>query len=97
MKTKISWSILAISLFLSGCGIIRMNLSSKPSDDCNEKHNQCDKCKIQPKSGSNRDLRYGYYYDIKEKKCKAISFSTGAGCIPPPFETMEECRACCCN
>ena len=57
--------------------------------------NQCDECKVIPKSGSNKDLKYGYYYDPIEKKCKLIRYSTGHGCIPPPFRTLEECVSRC--
>lgn len=97
MKTSLKFIIIISTFLFVSCGIIKIGSNSKPSDECIEKYNQCEQCKIQPRSGSNRDLRYGYYYDIKEKKCKMISYSTGDGCIPPPFKTMEECKACCCN
>jgi hypothetical protein len=97
MNLKLKYLIFMILFFIAGCRAININVNSKPSVDCEEKLNLCDECKIQPKSGPNRDLRYGYYYDIKEKKCKLISYSTGPGCIPPPFNTMEECQSCCCK
>ena len=86
-----------ISCILTGCGIVKINLDSKTSDDCQEKEILCEECRIQPKSGAHRDLRYGYYCDINDKKCKQVSYSTGPGCIPPPFKTMEECKDCCCK
>ncbi len=55
----------------------------------------CEKCLIVPRSGSNRDLRYGYYYDLELGQCVHKSYSTGAGCIPPAFKTLEECQRCC--
>ena len=55
----------------------------------------CEGCSVVPKSGLNKDLRYGYYFDKVEGKCIMISYSTGPGCIPPPFKTLEECTTCC--
>ena len=55
----------------------------------------CQECLIVPRSGSNRDLRHGYYYDQGKSKCVKISYSTGLECIPPPFKTLEECTSCC--
>lgn len=46
------------------------------------------------KSGSNRDNRIGYYFDTKEGKCKQVFYSTGPGCVPPPFKTLKECISC---
>lgn len=46
------------------------------------------------KSGMNRDLRRGFYYDYMDKNCKMISYSSGPGCKPPPFKTREECESC---
>ena len=63
--------------------------------DCPEKAVQCEECKVVPQSGQMRDLRVGYYYDPKEKKCKRVSYSSGG--VPAPFKTMEECRSCCCK
>lgn len=88
---------MTLTIILFGCGMVKISLNSKNATDYGEKYNQCKQCKIQPQSGNNRDLRYGYYYDVKDKKCKMISYSTGEGCIPPPFTTMEECKTCCCN
>ncbi len=65
------------------------------SCDCEEKIASCEECKVIPQSGMLRDLRQGYYYDAKEKKCKHVSYSSGG--VPAPFKTMEECKSCCCN
>jgi hypothetical protein len=95
---------------LNGCGTIQLSLKPhvgpeisttkntvirEESCDCKEKVVRCEECKIIPQSGMMRDLRYGYYYDPKEKKCKHISYSSGG--VPAPFKTMEECKSCCCN
>ena len=55
----------------------------------------CRECLVVPRSGSNKDLRHGYYYDQEQGKCVEISYSTGQGCIPPPFKTLDECISCC--
>jgi hypothetical protein len=59
------------------------------------KSTMCRKCFVVPKPGSHKDLRKGYYFDQEENKCKLFWYSTGAGCIPPPFESFEECLKCC--
>lgn len=46
------------------------------------------------KSGSNRDNRVGYYFDVKERKCVQVFYSTGSDCVPPPFKTLQECLSC---
>ena len=46
------------------------------------------------RSGLHRDNRKGYYFDKKEGRCKEVFYSTGPGCIPPPFNTLEECESC---
>jgi hypothetical protein len=97
MKLRLKYAMIISTFLFASCGIVKVSLNSKTSDVCDEKYNQCEQCKIQPQSGSNRDLRYGYYYDTKEKKCKMILYSSGDGCIPAPFNTMEECKACCCD
>lgn len=56
---------------------------------------RCQECFVIPKSGVNRDLRLGYYYDQEIGKCTEITFSTGSGCIPAPFITLDECISCC--
>jgi hypothetical protein len=71
------------------------HIVEEESCNCEEKVTSCEECKVIPKSGMMRDLRYGYYYDPKEKKCKRISYSSGG--IPAPFKTMEECKSCCCK
>lgn len=71
------------------------NVVEEESCNCEEKVTSCEECKIIPKSGMMRDLRFGYYYDSKEKKCKRISYSSGG--TPAPFNTMEQCKSCCCK
>jgi hypothetical protein len=71
------------------------NVVEEESCNCEEKATSCEECKIIPQSGMMRDLRRGYYYDSKEKKCKRVSYSSGG--IPAPFKTMEECKSCCCK
>lgn len=95
---------------LNGCSAIQLSLKphvgaeisttkntvfEEESCDCKEKIVPCEECKIIPQSGMMKDLRYGYYYDPKEKKCKHISYSSGG--VPAPFKTMEECKSCCCK
>jgi hypothetical protein len=92
---KLKYPIIIICLIFSGCGIVKINFNSQPSSDITEKNKQCEECKIQPVSGSHRDLKYGFYFDIKDKNCKMITYSTGPGYIPPPFITLEQCKACC--
>jgi len=46
------------------------------------------------RSGSHRDNRRGYYFDTTDGLCKEVFYSTGPGCIPPPFKTIEECKSC---
>jgi len=45
------------------------------------------------RSGSNRDLRKGYYFDTKEGRYIEVTYSTGPGCIPPPYKIIDECMA----
>lgn len=71
------------------------NVIEEESCNCEEKVTSCEECKTIPKSGMMRDLRHGYYYDAKERKCKRISYSSGG--IPAPFDTMEQCKSCCCK
>lgn len=59
------------------------------------KSTMCRECFVVPKPGSHRDLRKGYYFDHEENRCKVFWYSTGAGCIPPPFKSFEECIECC--
>jgi hypothetical protein len=46
------------------------------------------------KSGSNRDNRVGYYFNVKEGRCIQVFYSTGSDCVPPPFKTLQECESC---
>jgi hypothetical protein len=55
----------------------------------------CQECLVVPRSGNNRDLRRGYYFDQEKGKCVEFSYSTGPNCIPPPFKTLNECLNCC--
>lgn len=110
LKISLKVLAVLLCFIINGCGAIQLSLkphvgpeisstkntsSEVESCDCEEKVTSCEECKIIPHSGSMRDLRYGYYYDPKEKKCKSISYSSGG--IPAPFKTMEECKACCCK
>lgn len=58
MKVKLKYLIILIIIMLVGCRTINIYLDSKTSDDCKEKFNKCEECKIQPKSGPNRDLTH---------------------------------------
>ena len=71
------------------------NVVEEESCICEEKVTSCDECKIIPKSGMMRNLKFGYYYDAKERKCKRILYSSGG--IPAPFNAMEQCKSCCCK
>jgi hypothetical protein len=93
MKTTFKPVIAIFMLALVSCGIVKISFKPSPSGS----NHQCAQCQNQPHSGLNRDLRYGYYYDTTERKCKLATYSTGEGCIPPPFKTLEECKACCGN
>jgi len=46
------------------------------------------------RSGLHRNICKGYYFDTKERRYKEVFYSTGPGCIPPPFKTLEECESC---
>ena len=46
------------------------------------------------RSGSHRDNRVGYYFDVKERRCVQVFYSTGSDCVPPPFKTLQECKSC---
>ncbi len=86
---------LGLILTLEGCGSIKVISDPNALNICNyEECKQCEECKIIPTSGNYRDLRRGFYFDPVEKKCKSISYSSGG--IPAPFNTMEECKLCCC-
>ena len=72
MRSKFKYLIIIFfsNFVLVNCEVVKISLNSKPIDNYTEKYNQCEQCKIQPISGNNRDLRYGYYYDTKEKNVK---------------------------
>ncbi len=55
----------------------------------------CQECLVVPKSGSHRNRLKGYYFDQEEMRCKEFFYSTGSGCVPPPFETLNDCLNCC--
>jgi hypothetical protein len=110
VKSSLKYLVIAIPFLVSSCGTVKLSLRphegpptstaytnavEEESCNCEEKVTSCDECKVIPQSGMMRDLRYGYYYDRKEKKCKRISYSSGG--IPAPFKTMEECKSCCCK
>jgi len=96
-------------LFLSfGCGNIKLVPHNEVTEMTKQEIEQqetnmsqvlwnpeCEECLVVPKSGANRDLRTGYYFDQKEMMCKEILYSTGAGCVPPPFKTLQQCISCC--
>ncbi len=87
--------IIGLIFTLEGCGSIKVISDPSALDNCNyEECDQCEECKIIPKSGNYRDHRVGFYFDPVEKKCKRIAYSSGG--IPAPFNTMEECKVCCC-
>jgi hypothetical protein len=82
-------TMMIITTILFSCG------SSGNISNQNVIENQCDECEVIPKSGMNKDLREGYYYDSLEEQCKIIRYSTGRECTPPPFKTMEQCASRC--
>lgn len=99
---------LFLLIVLTSCGSVIFVFDKESATDTSREMNDksestskiiatpdCDECFIVPRSGTHRDLRYGYYFDQEKAKCVRISYSTGAGCIPPPFETLDECYRCC--
>jgi len=101
--------LVAISIFLLvGCGSVVL-VPHKDTVDTNKQAKEqrkdsiptillrpdCEECSTVPKSGSNRDLRKGYYFDPEDGRCKEFWYSTGAGCTPPPFKTLDQCINCC--
>jgi hypothetical protein len=107
---KFGYKILIVSLLivLTSCGtfifVPKNESATYPRQDMNDKTESklkiidvpdCEECLIVPRSGTNRDLRHGYYYDQEKGRCVQFSYSTGAGCIPPPFNTLNECLNCC--
>ena len=109
MRLDFNVVIISILLFLlTSCGSIITISYSEPVNETRQENDHesktestnpnpsgCERCSVIPKSGLNRDLRYGYYFNREEGKCIRISYSTGPGCVPPPFETFEECTICC--
>nr|WP_321486901.1 hypothetical protein [uncultured Draconibacterium sp.] len=95
MKTFTS---IVILLFLSACSSMYFVPASEESIPLNRSTHQTtvvdEHGNIIVRSGSHRDLRRGYYFDTKEGRCIEVSYSTGPGCIPPPYKTIEECMAC---
>jgi len=55
----------------------------------------CIECLTEPRSGLHKDRRVGYYFDPKKRKCVRTFYSTGPGCVPAPFLTLEKCKSCC--
>jgi len=106
----IACKILFVSLLiiLASCGSIFFVSKEESKTDIKQEMNDksesklkiidkpdCQECLIIPRSGTNRDLRHGYFYDQEKGKCVEISYSAGLGCIPPPFKTLNECLNCC--
>jgi hypothetical protein len=52
-------------------------------------------CTLEPESGVCLAAFKRYYYDNKEKKCKAFTWGGCGGVVP--FETLEACRDCECG
>ena len=95
---KYSFIVLILHLFaLSGCGSIVVISETQPADinNNNQTENLCEGCLVEPKSGLNRDRRKGFYFDRTNGECKEFIYSTGPGCVPPPFKSIEECKSCC--
>jgi len=107
---KLAIRLIAItSLFvLIGCGSVSVVTYNKTKGSTRQDMDQisasessvlpedrCQECFVVPKSGSNRDLRRGYYFDQEEGKCKLFLYGSGAGCIRPPFKILNECISCC--
>ncbi|WP_321998032.1 hypothetical protein [Draconibacterium orientale] len=94
MKTLASILVL---LFLSACSSMHFVPASEQSTPPIQSSHQTtvvdEQGNIIVRSGSHRDLRRGYYFDTKEGRCIEVTYSTGPGCIPPPYETIEECMA----
>ena len=108
MKLAIKIILSALLFILTGCGSIAFISDKEAMDKTRQdmEHRsemnhaytgepRCQECFIIPKSGANRDLRLGYYYDQELGKCIEITFSTGSGCIPAPFKSLDECISCC--
>jgi hypothetical protein len=110
LKIDLECFVAVFCFTLNSCGTLQLSLKphtgpansvtrsvavEEESCDCEEKIASCEECKVIPQSGMLRDLRQGYYYDAKEKKCKHVSYSSGG--VPAPFKTMEECKSCCCK
>jgi len=108
MKTAYKFLIVSFLIVLTGCGTFIFTSNKESKNETRQQTNDssesklkvidkpdCLECLIVPRSGTNRDLRFGYYYDQKKGRCVQFSYSTGAGCIPPPFETLNDCLNCC--
>lgn len=108
MRIVFKYLFASLLIALTSCGTIffASNKESKPeaSQESNDKSESKSKiigtpywqeCFIIPHSGTHRDLRHGYFYDQEKGKCVQFSYSTGSGCIPPPFKTLDECQRCC--
>lgn len=97
---KFAKALITISLFMfMGCGAVVVisdqNVNSTEIEyDC-QLESFCEECLVQPESGYAKDIKWGYYYNQEDGKCELIQYSSGPGCIPPPFRTQEECVCCC--
>ncbi|GEM_PF-1345647 len=94
MKTLAS---IVILLFLSACSSMYFAPASEQSTSPKQSKHQTtvvdEHGNIIVRSGSHRDLRRGYYFDTQTGRCIEVTYSTGPGCIPPPYKTIEECMA----
>lgn len=108
MKFGYKFLIVSLLLVFTSCGTFKFvpknESTTYPRQDMNDKTESklkiidapdCKECLIVPRSGTNKDLRHGYYYDQEKGRCVQFSYSTGAGCVPPPFNTLNECLNCC--
>lgn len=77
MKKLFPVFFLLVSI-LSSCGVVvvvwsptetktaNTNESTTAQSPCRERPDQCEECRTIPKSGNNKDLRYGVYYECSQ-------------------------------
>ena len=94
MKTLAS---IVVLLFLSACSsmyfVPASEQMSSPKRSPHETPAVDENGNVIVRSGSHRDQRIGYYFDTQTGRCIQVTYSTGPGCIPPPYSTIEECMA----
>ncbi len=94
MKTFTS---IVILLFFSACSsmylVPAIEQSSAPKQSPQQTTVLDKNGNVIVRSGSNRDQRIGYYFDTQTGCCTLVTYSTGPGCVPPPFKTIDECMA----